>query len=173
MVRVMVTAEVPVDEMDPDEKYIISPENNYVRLWNTFVAFVCMITSALVVYMASFNSTDAALWVLVYIGDVVYIIDMILTFFTGYASYGQVVMNRKKVCKRYLKKRFIIDLLSALPTDLLVFAVPGVPKWQLLAQLRNNRVIRFYRMTSFLGKWAWPYVMIWLSSKGTCMPNCH
>jgi hypothetical protein len=47
--------------------------------------------------------------------DVVFIIDIIITFNSGYYSKGIIVMNRKKVIMGYLKSWFILDMIASFP----------------------------------------------------------
>lgn len=49
--------------------------------------------------------------------DVVFVLDIFLTFRTTYNSFGQEIWTPKKIAKNYIKGSFILDLLSVIPFD--------------------------------------------------------
>lgn len=47
--------------------------------------------------------------------DVSFMIDIVVTFNTGFYRKGYLVMKRKDIIKNYLKTWFILDLLASFP----------------------------------------------------------
>jgi len=47
--------------------------------------------------------------------DVSFMIDVIVTFNTGFYKKGYLVMKRKEIIKNYIKTWFILDILASFP----------------------------------------------------------
>lgn len=57
--------------------------------------------------------------------DVMFIVDIFINFRTTFLddSLGEVISNPSKIAKHYLKGWFVIDVMAAIPFDLLLFSV--------------------------------------------------
>ena len=57
--------------------------------------------------------------------DLIFMADIVINFNTTYEcdEDGAIIYERKLIAKRYLKSRFAIDLLSAIPLDLMASRV--------------------------------------------------
>ena len=49
--------------------------------------------------------------------DVWFIIDVVLNFRTGYVDHGVMVMDQKKIAKKYLSTYFLIDFVASVPWE--------------------------------------------------------
>nr|XP_033786562.1 potassium voltage-gated channel subfamily H member 8 [Geotrypetes seraphini] len=76
--------------------------------------------------------------------EILFIIDIILNFRTTYVSKsGQVIFEARSICIHYVTTWFIIDLIAALPFDLLyAFNVTVVSLVHLLKTIRLLRLLR-------------------------------
>ncbi|XP_006029120.1 potassium voltage-gated channel subfamily H member 8 [Alligator sinensis] len=76
--------------------------------------------------------------------EILFIIDIILNFRTSYVSKsGQVIFEARSICIHYVTTWFIIDLIAALPFDLLyAFNVSVVSLVHLLKTVRLLRLLR-------------------------------
>lgn len=87
-----------------------------------------------------------------YIADLIYLIDMFINSRTGYLEQGLLVRDVHKLFINYIENiHFKLDLLSLLPTDLL-FLISGAycePEihYPCTVMVRINRLFRFYRLT--------------------------
>jgi CRP-like cAMP-binding protein len=110
--------------------------------------------------------------------DCVFMVDIILNFFTTYiSSTGDEVVDCRQICTRYLKRMFLIDFLSSFPIDNFFDALFGKSDYsqalmmtdlmKLVRILRLTRIVRFMRakdqtkhifklMTLFM------YLFIWI-----------
>jgi hypothetical protein len=61
------------------------------------------------------EDATGALGTLEDIMDISFMIDIIVTFNTGFYKKGYLVMKRKEIVKNYLKTWFLIDLVSSFP----------------------------------------------------------
>ncbi|XP_070840574.1 voltage-gated delayed rectifier potassium channel KCNH8 [Chaetodon trifascialis] len=76
--------------------------------------------------------------------EILFIIDIVFNFRTSYVSKsGQVIFDARQICIHYLTTWFIIDLVAALPFDLLyAFKVSVVSVVHLLKTVRLLRLLR-------------------------------
>lgn len=89
--------------------------------------------------------------------DVVFVLDMILSFRTAFvAPDGEMVTIPNEIAARYLKGSFMIDLCSTVPIDLLVLSAGGtrgiLRSTKLLRTLRLLRLARLMKLSSIGGK---------------------
>jgi len=47
--------------------------------------------------------------------DVIILLDIILTFFTGYKQIDKMIKSKKLIAQKYLKRKFWFDLIAVLP----------------------------------------------------------
>ena len=57
--------------------------------------------------------------------DVIFVTDMIITFRTAIQEGEELITNQKKIAKKYLQTWFVIDLISSVPFDVLLFLING------------------------------------------------
>ena len=127
--------------------FTLSPKWLPLRLWEAFVAVTTVVSTTLVAFQASFDAESVWLKVLVMVLDSVYIVAMVLQFFTGYTRKGLVVTNHRKIALRYLKTTLIPDLLSVIPVELLAIAASSNTLYSAVSRL--NRLLRCYRLILF------------------------
>ena len=133
--------------------FVINPRSDIHRYWETFSSVCIFVTCLIVPFQASFISEFATLWAFAYIFDVLFFLDMVLRFCVGYFSKGNLITDKSFIRKRYLRGKFLLDLLSIIPLDFLVFGVGQHLRWHhTLSLLRLNRVLRVNRLLSFFGK---------------------
>ncbi|XP_060909108.1 cyclic nucleotide-gated cation channel alpha-4 [Labrus mixtus] len=83
-----------------------------------------------------------------YLSDLMYTIDMIITVHTGYLDQGIMIRDVNQLKKHYLhSKRFLRDVVSLLPTDLLYF-VFGIQT----PMVRINRLLRIPRLNEAMDR---------------------
>jgi len=98
---------------------IISPDNTVKGFWDLAI-LLCVVYQAFVVpFRICFNlesSTDVFDTIL----DIMFIVDIVINFNTGFTRKGMVIMNRTKVTVDYLKTWFIFDVIASFPYNYLV-----------------------------------------------------
>ena len=135
------------------EEFIIHPRSKEYRKWESLTTLLCYLTCLIVPFQASFHSKSTALWVVSYLVDVLFLIDIVLRFFVAFYHKASLITDRVLIRSQYMKGRFALDLLSILPLDIFVFARSSHHVWyQVLSYLRLNRMLRFHRMMKFFGK---------------------
>ncbi|KAI8478218.1 hypothetical protein Bbelb_440550 [Branchiostoma belcheri] len=127
----------------------IYPMTNASRVWESIVAITCVATACIITFKVAFDSSHKELWILMYLFDALYLVDIVLQFFYVYFDYGVPVTDLKLIRRRYIRRTFVIDLLSLLPIELIAFAVPGQSFWRTMTMFQLNRLLRMYRVQTF------------------------
>ncbi|KAG1709111.1 hypothetical protein DVH05_022743 [Phytophthora capsici] len=90
--------------------------------------------------------------------DVYFITDMVMTLRTGIVTNGEVVMDPKRVARKYFRSWFIVDLISNFP---LVLFVPSSGKSLKIVKLQKiPKLLRIGRLLKYLREYAKYYNLI-------------
>ncbi|XP_066530407.1 potassium voltage-gated channel subfamily H member 8 [Hoplias malabaricus] len=85
--------------------------------------------------------------------EILFIIDIVLSFRTTYVSKsGQVIFDARQICIHYLTTWFIIDLVAALPFDLLYTFKVSVVSHRQVSVVHLLKTIRLLRLLRLLQK---------------------
>ena len=93
--------------------------------WDIFVLVVLLIVSMVVPIRLAFSTHDPWSWTIAYaIADLIFFIDLVLTFFTSISDDNKVyeITDKKQIAKNYLKGWFWVDLISIFPLDAILMA---------------------------------------------------
>jgi Ion transport protein/Cyclic nucleotide-binding domain len=101
--------------------YIILPENKLKSLFDLVIAIIYFYFAFSIPFRISFydNETNKKLVLFDTVFEVFILIDIILTFFCAYYQNSVIITDLKSIAKRYLRKRFIWDLIAVPPFYLL------------------------------------------------------
>ena len=125
---------------------VVYPRGSNNRIWQGLMAAVAFIGTGIATAQASFTTDSTFLWVVIYLFDVMFIMDISLNFYLAYfTANGILVTDRRKIVMRYLRGPFVLDLLCVIPLDFLAFAIQSQSMARSLAFLRLNRVIKIYK----------------------------
>ena len=105
-------------------KCIIAANNPYKIMWDILVLFLVILVSIIVPIRLAFDTSEPIGWVIFYtLTDIIFLVDIILTFFTSVSNKQSVyeVTDKREIAKIYLKGWFLIDFISILPLDILIF----------------------------------------------------
>jgi len=125
-------------------------------LWELLLLFGLTISFFLIPFQIAFlKSADGILFGIFYLIDLIFILDIFIGFHSSYREDGQEITDTQKTSRHYLRKHFIIDILSNFPFDLfLIFsldlAVNGIP---LIILFRLNRILRISRLFRIFHAW--------------------
>ncbi|XP_055081470.1 potassium voltage-gated channel subfamily H member 8 [Periophthalmus magnuspinnatus] len=116
--------------------------------WDWLILLATFYVAVTVPYNVCFIGDDEELTRSTTVSDIfveiLFIIDIVFNFRTSYVSKsGQVIFDARQICFHYLTTWFIIDLVAALPFDLLyAFKVSVVSVVHLLKTVRLLRLLR-------------------------------
>ena len=133
--------------------FIIDPRNPKKRLWDGYILVLVLYTVTLELFnttmgdghmmmMGEQSHSTTVDWIV----DASYMIDIVLSFVTGYDEHDRgfrYVMDPKKCAERYLKTWFVVDAVSTFPYPL--FEQTRGSVISLLRILRTTRLIRAMR----------------------------
>ena len=90
-------------------------------MWNILVLLMIIFISITVPYRIPFEDQTPPEWLFTdIVMDTLFIIDVILNFFTAYEDdNGELISDHKKIVVAYLKSWFLIDFLSSIPISLI------------------------------------------------------
>ncbi|KAI3463566.1 hypothetical protein Pfo_020229 [Paulownia fortunei] len=132
--------------------YIIHPENWWYVAWTHFILLWAVYSSFLTpLEFAFFRGLPDNLFLLDIAGQFTFFIDIFLCFFVGYRdphSYCM-VSNHNLIAIRYLKSRFLVDLLGCLPWDVIYKACGRKEAVRYMLWIRLSRALR---VTEFFEK---------------------
>ena len=129
----------------------ISPNSKALLVWRLFHALFVHATVLTVVYQACVDATsNGYLYAVIYIGDVVHIINALLFFLTACKNRGRVIVDRHVIVKKNLNYFLMIDIISLIPLEIFAFASTSV--LLTAAFLRLHRLLRFIRVIQFFSE---------------------
>nr|CAC17380.1 guard cell outward rectifying K+ channel [Arabidopsis thaliana] len=132
-----------------DYKYIIHPKNRWYKAWEMFI-LVWAIYSSLFTPMefGFFRGLPERLFVLDIVGQIAFLVDIVLQFFVAYRdtqSY-RTVYKPTRIAFRYLKSHFLMDFIGCFPWDL-IYKASG--KHELVRYLLWIRLFRVRKVVEF------------------------
>jgi hypothetical protein len=100
---------------------IIHPQALWKTGWNIAMLLIIVFLAISVPYRIAFEDITPIEWIYMdTFVDFVFIIDMILNFFTAIESdQGEVIGDRKQIIRTYAKSWFLVDLTSSIPISLI------------------------------------------------------
>lgn len=129
--------------------------------WDLLVLLLIVMSCLLVPYQVAFEH-DVRLGgsLLIYLIDVLMLIDIALGFRAAYRAGGVEITDVRSTARHYRRGRFPIDLLANLPFDLLLlpvsgFTTNGVSIVLILRMLRLLRVARMVAIVRFWSRMTW------------------
>ena len=97
--------------------FIILPDDNFKRKWDLFITSILFFTAFVTPYRNAFVDYDNLGWITVNLFlDAGFFVDIVLNFYMAYYDdTDDIVDDRKKIAKRYLRSWFLLDMVSVLP----------------------------------------------------------
>ncbi|XP_071493359.1 potassium voltage-gated channel unc-103-like [Diadema antillarum] len=162
-------------------KFTILHYSPFKAVWDWFILLLVVYTAIFTPYSAAFllkndenkaklnkdadtrdgdslsTSYTQPLVIIDMVVDVMFIVDIFINFRTTFIddTIGEVVSNPSKIAKHYLKGWFVIDVLAAIPFDLLLFAVPADEKTtSAMSLLKTARLLRLLRVARRLDQYS-------------------
>ena len=137
------------DMADKVQWYIWHPLSWSRFCWDCILAILILVSTIETPFSIAFLSTSdftVGHRIFIYSIDGIMLLDVVSNFFSGYVDDDErVVMDHKKIVKRYLKTWFFIEFISSLPiADLLPVSRA------LLRSLRIFRLVRLLRLRRLL-----------------------
>lgn len=136
----------------------VHPEHKFKLCWDIVTLLFIVWQMIITPLNVSFPESEAT-WVEIIqtVINCYFIADILLSFQTGYYSKGGVIMDRKLIARKYLKRWFLIDLISTFPYE---WVLPDSESADydenrfvnVLRVLRVLKVLRVVRVSSILSR---------------------
>ncbi|XP_047356138.1 potassium voltage-gated channel subfamily H member 2 isoform X7 [Vespa velutina] len=149
-------------------KWTILHYSPFKAVWDWVILLLVMYTAIFTPYVAAFvlsepdyNSKknkkygDDPIVIIDFIVDVTFIVDIIINFRTTFVnSNDEVVSHPGKIAVHYLKGWFIIDLVAAIPFDLLLVGSDTDETTTLIGLLKTARLLRLVRVARKIDRYS-------------------
>ncbi|EDO35770.1 predicted protein [Nematostella vectensis] len=147
----VVFGEVSEGEATEKKGFFIHPRSRAYRTWETCNVFFCFLTFVIAPFQASFDSNITFLWAVVYLLDALFLFDIVSKFHLAFFEKASIITDKARIRRNYIKGRFLLDLLSVLPLDLIALwlTVDKMEPSQVLAFVRLNRLLRLHRIMQY------------------------
>mmetsp|Transcript_30867 Transcript_30867/g.67555 ORF Transcript_30867/g.67555 Transcript_30867/m.67555 type:complete len:725 (+) Transcript_30867:103-2277(+) len=134
---------------------VLNPHAPYFRTWDLVVLVCLAITGAITPYEVAFLQNEpTALYFLNRVIDVVFVKDIIMSFFLKVAVQKRArtvwIKSHREIIKLYLRTWFVIDILSVLPYQEISDWLSNGRGDETVSSLRAVRVIRVIRIVKLI-----------------------
>nr|XP_040056599.1 potassium voltage-gated channel subfamily H member 7-like isoform X4 [Gasterosteus aculeatus aculeatus] len=150
------------------DKFTILHYSPFKAVWDWLILLLVIYTAILTPYSAAFllNDTEESkrrecgyscspLNVVDLMVDIMFIIDILINFRTTYVNINEeVVSDPAKIAIHYFKGWFLIDMVAAIPFDLLIFGSGSDETTTLIGLLKTARLLRLVRVARKLDRYS-------------------
>eukprot|EP00325_Prymnesiales_sp_UTEX-LB-985_P007184 CAMPEP_0174696820 /NCGR_PEP_ID=MMETSP1094-20130205/2876_1 /TAXON_ID=156173 /ORGANISM="Chrysochromulina brevifilum, Strain UTEX LB 985" /LENGTH=860 /DNA_ID=CAMNT_0015893685 /DNA_START=37 /DNA_END=2619 /DNA_ORIENTATION=- len=146
--------------------FVMHPDGRFRSAWNVLIVillmFTCVVVPVRIAFPMTFGENDDNLWnptgwnIFDIFIEWVFVIGVVLNFFTGYHRDGQLVMKVPRIARVYLLGWFWVDAFSSIPVDTIGALAQGARDYPVLRLNKVSRVLRLYKVVGILrrSKWA-------------------
>ncbi|XP_059644240.1 potassium channel SKOR-like isoform X2 [Cornus florida] len=128
-----------------ERSFIIHPDNWWYLVWTQFILIWAVYSSFFTpLEFGFFRGLPENLFLLDIAGQIAFLIDIVVRFFVAYrdAHSYRLVYSRTLIAIRYLKSRFLVDLMGCLPLDAIYKVCGRKEPVRYLLWIRLSRALR-------------------------------
>ncbi|XP_037348412.1 potassium voltage-gated channel subfamily H member 6 isoform X2 [Talpa occidentalis] len=140
----------------------------FKAVWDWLILLLVIYTAVFTPYSAAFLLSDqdesrrgdcsytcSPLTVVDLIVDIMFIVDIVINFRTTYVNTNdEVVSHPRRIAVHYFKGWFLIDMVAAIPFDLLIFRTGSDETTTLIGLLKTARLLRLVRVARKLDRYS-------------------
>uniref|UniRef100_A0A671KQK3 Potassium channel, voltage gated eag related subfamily H, member 7 n=1 Tax=Sinocyclocheilus anshuiensis TaxID=1608454 RepID=A0A671KQK3_9TELE len=155
-------------QMPRIDKFTILHYSPFKAVWDWLILLLVIYTAVFTPYSAAFLLNDveeqkrrecgyscSPLNVVDLIVDIMFIVDILINFRTTYVNANEeVVSHPAKIAVHYFKGWFFIDMVAAIPFDLLIFEGGSEETTTLIGLLKTARLLRLVRVARKLDRYS-------------------
>lgn len=132
-------------------RFLINPDSWFKKFWdNTLLVFIFYIMAFSPFKISFIDDSSFPKWTQVdYFLDIVFVLDIIFTFFTPYLKNQRWVKSHKKIALRYFKAWFWLDVLSIFPLDLILKRDTKAAEF-VVRITKMPKIYRMFRLLKFI-----------------------
>ncbi|KAM3857131.1 voltage-gated inwardly rectifying potassium channel KCNH7-like [Diretmus argenteus] len=150
------------------DKWTILHYSPFKAVWDWLILLLVIYTAIFTPYSAAFLLNDieeqrrrecgyscSPLNVVDLMVDIMFIVDILINFRTTYVNVNEeVVSHPAKIAIHYFKGWFLIDMVAAIPFDLLIFGSGSDETTTLIGLLKTARLLRLVRVARKLDRYS-------------------
>ncbi|XP_034036159.1 potassium/sodium hyperpolarization-activated cyclic nucleotide-gated channel 1 [Thalassophryne amazonica] len=134
--------------------WIIHPYSDFRFYWD-FTMLMFMVGNLIIipVGITFFKDETTTPWIIFnVVSDTFFLIDLVLNFRTGivFEDNTEIILDPKKIKKKYLKSWFLVDFVSSIPVDYIFLIVEKGMDSEMYKTARALRIVRFTKILSLL-----------------------
>eukprot|EP01052_Picozoa_sp_SAG31_P014893 SAG31_NODE_941_length_10868_cov_9.232241_2_plen_701_part_00 len=134
---------------DKIRNFYFDPDGQFRRFWDLSILVLVCYSSTWEPYKAAYLDSKMSWWE--WMLDLVYWVDIVMTFFTAYLDNGYELVKKKKlIARRYFKFWFWLDILATFPWDVAVILIWEDFNAEVLRLVRMIRVLRLLRASRII-----------------------
>ncbi|DBA02174.1 TPA: hypothetical protein N0F65_004809, partial [Lagenidium giganteum] len=136
-------------------KYMLYPDS-VARYWlDLSMAFITIMLMWRVPYALAFGDHNYGFWLVFNkLTDAIYMIDVVVNFRTGFTHDADVIMDSRRVARRYLRGWFLIDFVGSIPVELIVGSdSSGIERKAVKVFLKLPKMFRIARLVKFVQRY--------------------
>ncbi|XP_019673644.2 potassium voltage-gated channel subfamily H member 6 [Felis catus] len=140
----------------------------FKAVWDWLILLLVIYTAIFTPYSAAFLLSDqdesqrmdcgytcSPLTVVDLIVDIMFVVDIVINFRTTYVNTNdEVVSHPRRIAIHYFKGWFLIDMVAAIPFDLLIFRTGSDETTTLIGLLKTARLLRLVRVARKLDRYS-------------------
>uniref|UniRef100_A0A1I8HM99 Cyclic nucleotide-binding domain-containing protein n=1 Tax=Macrostomum lignano TaxID=282301 RepID=A0A1I8HM99_9PLAT len=124
----------------------------FKAVWDWFILVLVIYTAIFTPYVAAFLLNDEGKHIVV---DIMFIVDILINFRTTYVNKNdEVVSHPGRIAVHYFKGWFLIDVVAAIPFDLLLWGSETDEPTTLIGLLKTARLLRLVRVARKLDRYS-------------------
>ncbi|KAG7386701.1 hypothetical protein PHYPSEUDO_015381 [Phytophthora pseudosyringae] len=140
-------------------RFMIHPNSKLRRAWEVLTVCLVLYVCVMIPFIIGFQFVDwGRLNGMNTFIDVYFIADMVMTLRTGIVSNGEVVMDPKRVARKYFRSWFIVDLISNFP--LVLFVQSSGKSLKIVKLQKIPKLLRIGRLLKYLREYAKYYNLL-------------
>ncbi|XP_045560587.1 potassium voltage-gated channel subfamily H member 7 isoform X2 [Salmo salar] len=150
------------------DRFTILHYSPFKAMWDWLILLLVIYTAILTPYSAAFLLNDREeqmrrecgyscnpLNVVDFMVDIMFIVDIVINFRTTYVNLNEEVVSQPgKIAIHYFKGWFLIDMVAAIPFDLLIFGSGSDETTTLIGLLKTARLLRLVRVARKLDRYS-------------------
>ncbi|KAG2464087.1 potassium/sodium hyperpolarization-activated cyclic nucleotide-gated channel 2 [Polypterus senegalus] len=134
--------------------WIIHPYSDFRFYWD-FTMLLFMVGNLIIipVGITFFKDETTTPWIIFnVVSDTFFLMDLVLNFRTGIVieDNTEIILDPKKIKKKYLKTWFVVDFVSSIPVDYIFLIVEKGIDSEVYKTARALRIVRFTKILSLL-----------------------
>ena len=135
-------------------KYVVHPLSEFHQMWDVFMTFLISTTVVSVPLALGWTEINAKMTGLNIAVDLIFCVDIVKNFHTGYFNENDVVvMDPRQIRRMYVQHWFVVDLFSSFPYELVLklFGVDDGEEFSRSAKpMKAMRLLRIAKMMRLL-----------------------